>query len=84
MERIDFALEPGVVVVAIVFFVLANVLLAAVLYPYFRSESSSDGAGTDAALREENVVEPSPVQDQESLEERVDEFLQEMQRERGG
>lgn len=88
MERIDFALEPGVVVVAVLFFVLVNVLLAAVLYPYFRSQSSSEETGTDASVMhgtgmQEPVVEPSLMQDEESLEERVNEFLQEMQQERG-
>jgi hypothetical protein len=82
-ERIDFALEPGVVIFAILFFVLVNVLLGAVLYPYFR-----DSGGEDTAAEGESAAEPEPMteeaDDQEPLEERVDEFLEDMHSERAG
>lgn len=78
-ERIDFALEPGVVLFAILFFVLVNVLLAAVLYPYLRSETSNaeqkgDETGVPAhkGMTEEVMVANEP------MDERVDQFLEEI------
>jgi hypothetical protein len=84
-ERIDFALEPGVVIFAALFFVLVNLLLAAVLYPYFRSSSSGDGqeevSSKASAESAEDLIEEGPSQD-EDMEKRVDEFLDEIHGER--
>jgi len=79
-ERIDFALEPGVVIFAILFFVLVNVLLAAVLYPYFRDNSSTQKTAGKKTHRD--LVEETPSE--EPLDERVDEFLEEIHGERRG
>lgn len=79
-ERIDFALEPGVVVFAILFFVLVNVLLAAVLYPYFRSNSTTDRGTTGEQVTSDHVAEGASS-DEQSLDDRVDEFLKEMEEE---
>jgi len=79
-ERIDFILEPGVIVFAILFLVLINVLLAAVLYPYFRSSSGSEAAeGDDIAPEPEEGAESlSASDDEEDFNQRVDEFLDEV------
>lgn len=86
-ERINFALEPGVILFAVLFFVLVNVLLAAVLYPYFRSrdEVEKDG-GTAVGSGEPEELMDETASNQEPLEERVDEFLEEIHegRERAG
>lgn len=76
-ERIDFALEPGVVVFAILFFVLINVLLAAVLYPYLRDSSPTDSEEVMGDGRSDEDLEESPT-DEGSYEERVDEFLRDI------
>lgn len=74
-ERIDFSLEPGVVLFAILLFVLVNLLLAAVLYPYFKSSSSVQESGPQDVSHSQKEVVPDP---DEPLEERVDEFLEEI------
>ena len=79
-ERIDFALEPGVILFAVLFFVLVNVLLAAVLYPYFRSGSSSNHQAADQNVGEDELLEPDTTSEEE-LEERVDEFLEDIEKE---
>jgi uncharacterized protein YpmS len=81
-ERIDFALEPGVILFAVLFFVLVNVLLAAVLYPYFRNETSIGEDSVSQSSEEPGEIMPEPVSDHEPLEERVDDFLEEIHRER--
>lgn len=81
-ERIDFALEPGVVVFAILFFVLINVLLAAVLYPYFRNHPSEETESSAEEIDSESIGD-SPASDERPLEERVEEFREEIHRERG-
>jgi hypothetical protein len=78
-ERIDFSLEPGVVLFAILFFVLVNVLLAAVLYPYFRNGSSEGQEATAEGAPQEDVIEEAPSDDGEPLEQRVDEFLEDIE-----
>lgn len=75
VDRIDFALEPGVILVAVFFFVLANVLLAAVLYPYFRGASESSTGEDEAPEAVPPMVDAST---REPLEERVDEFLEDI------
>lgn len=78
-ERIDFALEPGVVIFAILFFVLVNLLLAAVLYPYFRDQSPAAeqeprhaGIPNEEERREEVMAANKPLDD------RVDQFREEI------
>jgi hypothetical protein len=78
VERIDFALRPGAILVAAFFFVLANVLLAAALYPYFRGDA--DQASSDPSSEEMTPMVDST--DPEPLEQRVDEFLQDIHEER--
>jgi len=81
-ERIDFSLEPGVVLFAILFFVLVNLLLAAVLYPYMKSGSADDTtAGTEEESPEEDLVGEARSEGGEPLDERVDEFLEEIEQE---
>lgn len=77
-ERIDFSLEPGVVLFAILFFVLVNLLLAAVLYPYLKNTSPEEAAAGDEAALEEELVDEAPSDD-EPLDERVDDFLEEIE-----
>jgi len=76
IDRIDFALQPGVVLIAIFFFVLANVLLAAVLYPYFRREDGAEGG--DRAALDEEVPPMVGRAEKEPVEERVDEFFEDI------
>jgi hypothetical protein len=81
-ERIDFNLEPGVILVAALAFILINLLIGAALYPYLGGSSTSqqevqaEGAGHDDRIDEMNAS------DDEELEERVDEFLEDI--EQGG
>lgn len=75
-ERIDFALEPGVLITAAAFLVLLNILLGAVLYPYLRESSSQQN-------HEEDRMGPSleageQTGDAAELDERIDDFLQDM------
>jgi hypothetical protein len=83
-ERIDFVLEPGVIIFAILFLVGINLLLAAVIYPYFRG-------GSDAEEAEDTEVAPEPEEDfesvsasadEEAFEQRVDEFLEDVRSEK--
>lgn len=74
IDRIDFALQPGIILVAAFFFVLANGLLAAVLYPYFRRNEGAGGSN-DASPEAEEVPPMVGRSEKEPLEERVDEFL---------
>ena len=78
-ERIDFSLEPGVVLFAILFFVLVNLLLAAVLYPYLKSGSSEDATADKEQVPQEDLVEEAPSEAGEPMDERVDEFLEEIE-----
>jgi uncharacterized membrane protein YraQ (UPF0718 family) len=81
-ERIDFALEPGVILFAVLFFVLVNVLLAAVLYPYFRDKNAVEEGSSTARSEEPAERMSESASDREPMEERVDEFLEEIHRER--
>jgi hypothetical protein len=86
-ERIDFALEPGVILFAILFLVVINLLLAAVLYPYFRSGSESAVSEEEVTEGEETASEEGfepvgPSDDEEVFEQRVDEFLEDVRSEK--
>lgn len=76
-ERIDYDLEPGAVLFAVLFFVLVNLLLAAVLYPYLTGSAEHQEASAQRSSQEDMVEEvPS---DDEPLEERVDDFLEDIE-----
>jgi flagellar basal body-associated protein FliL len=76
-ERIDIDLEPGAVLFAVLFFVLVNLLLAAVLYPYLTGSAEQQEAPAQRSSQEDMVDEvPS---DDEPLEERVDDFLEDIE-----
>lgn len=77
-ERINFELEPGVVLFAILFFVLVNLLLAVVLYPYL-SGSSEEQEVQAETTPQEDLVEESSTEDGEPLEDRVDDFLEDIE-----
>ncbi len=78
-ERINFELEPGVVMFAILFFVLVNLLLAAVLYPYLTGSSEEQQVAAKDATQEELIEEEGPPED-EPLEQRVDDFLEDIEK----
>jgi hypothetical protein len=83
-ERIDFALEPGVILFAVGVLVVINVLLAAVLYPYFKGGSdaeATEGKEADTASEEDFDLD-STSEDDEHFDERVDEFLEDVRSER--
>lgn len=75
-ERIDFDLEPGVVLVAALAFVLINLLIAAALYPYVTSESSEQPS---QATEPKEPIDEMNQTDGEELDERVDAFLQDIE-----
>lgn len=77
-ERVDYDLEPGVVLFAILFFVLVNLLLAAVLYPYLSTSSEQQKATADGPSQEE-MMEEAPSNGGEPLEDRVDDFLEDIE-----
>jgi flagellar basal body-associated protein FliL len=83
-ERIDFVLEPGVIIFAILFLVGINLLLAAVIYPYFRGSSDAEETEeTEAAPEpEEDFESVSASADDEAFEQRVDEFLEDVRSEK--
>jgi hypothetical protein len=72
-ERIDFALEPGVVLFTGLFVVLLAVLIGAVAYPYFTSDVSDEAP--------DEFVDDTTT-DPDVLEQRMDEFVEEMEGER--
>jgi len=74
-ERIDFALEPGVILFAALFVILLVVLVGTVAYPFFRSDASDEG---EAAGQPEDFIDETPT-DPEVLEERVNDFVEEME-----
>ena len=76
-ERIDFALEPGVILFTALFLILLVVLVGAVAYPYF----SGDAAADEAVGEPEDFVDDTST-DPQVLEQRVDEFVAEMEGER--
>jgi hypothetical protein len=78
IERIDFALEPGVVLFAVLFFVLINALIAAAVYPYFQGDAADQARSADRGRAHKDFVE-GPPSDPEALERRVDEFIAEME-----
>lgn len=79
-ERIDFDLEPGVVLVAALAFVLINLLIAAALYPYLQSGSSEQQKPRpDGTARGETVDEMASASEDE-LEDRVDDFLEDIEK----
>ncbi len=86
-NRIDFSLEPGAVLVAIAFFVLVNLLLAFALYPYFKgsstSEEKSEATRDTPEHDQKDMVQEAPADDGEPLEEKVDDFLEDIHEERG-
>lgn len=77
-ERVDFDLEPGVLLFAVLIFVLVNLLLAAVLYPYFRDSSDSNEAASNDPAQQEIVAGPTSGND-EAMEERVDDFVDDIE-----
>jgi len=84
-DRIDFSLEPGVILVAALAFILINVLIGAALYPYLKSGSgeTQGGAAAQAGVQEGAMGEAADASGgQEELDERVDEFLEDI--EQGG
>lgn len=87
-ERIDFSLEPGTILVAVAFFVLVNVLLAAALYPFFKDSSLLGGEDGEPSSEEvhdqKEMIDGTRSDDEEPLEEKVDAFLEEIHGERSG
>jgi hypothetical protein len=79
IERIDFALEPGVILFAVLFFVLINALIAAAVYPYFQRDGASDEARTADLSRDTKDFVQGPPSDPKVLEQRVDEFIADME-----
>lgn len=78
VERIDFALEPGVVVFAVFCFVMINVLVAAALYPYLSDDSDVDTMAGDETGDEPPFIEESPPDSEEALEDRIEKFHREI------
>lgn len=84
-NRIDFSLEPGAILVAIGFFVLVNLLLGAALYPFFKngtlfeksSAEKTDNQEEEGAGRKD-MIDEAPSSEGEPLEEKVDEFLEDI------
>ena len=79
IERIDFALEPGVILFAVLFFVLINALIAAAVYPYFQRDGASEEARTADPGRDTKDFMDGTPSDPEVLEQRVDEFIADME-----
>jgi hypothetical protein len=78
-ERIDFDLQPGVVLVAALAFILVNLLIAAALYPYLKGGSSTQQETQSGAAREAAAAEEMTPSGEEELEERVDDFLEDIE-----
>ncbi|MFB6248932.1 MAG: hypothetical protein ABEL97_10225 [Salinibacter sp.] len=78
LERIDFALGPGVVLSAVLFFVLINALIAAAVYPYFQDDTAPSETQTTDREAPKDFMEGASS-DPETLERRVDEFIADME-----
>lgn len=78
-ERIDFDLQPGVVLVAALAFILVNLLIAAALYPYLKGGSSTQQDVQSGAAREAAGAEEMTPSGDEELEERVEDFLEDIE-----
>jgi len=84
-DRVDFSLEPGVILVAALAFILINVLIGAALYPYFKGGSTETQRGSAAQMgaQKDFIGETADASDgKEELNERVDEFLEDIEQER--
>lgn len=73
-ERIDFALEPGVIIFAISCFVMINALIAVVLYPYLKADGEEEETGAEPS----NFGGESPQGEERSIEQRIDRFHEEI------
>jgi hypothetical protein len=73
-DRIDFALEPGVILFTALFVILLVVLIGTVAYPYLRSDTSE----AEGAEEPEAFIDDTPT-DPEILKKRVDNFVKEME-----
>lgn len=78
-ERIDFDLEPGVVLVAALAFILINLLIAAALYPYLKGGASTQQEAQSGAAGEAAAAEEMMPPEDEELEERVEDFLEDIE-----
>jgi len=76
-ERIDFALEPGVVLFTVLFVILLVVLIGSVAYPYFTSDPAEEPSPEEAG----DFINDTTT-DPKVLEQRMDEFVEEMEGER--
>lgn len=74
-DRIDFALEPGVIIFAIFCFVMINALIAAVVYPYLKGDEEEEEAGPEDTS---SFVDESSRMEEESIEDRIDRFHEEI------
>lgn len=75
-DRIDFALEPGVVIFAIFCFVMINALIASVVYPYLKGGGADENVDPSSKGGPTGFVEePS---EETSLEDRIDQFHKEI------
>ncbi len=74
-DRIDFALEPGVIIFAIFCFVMINALIAAVVYPYLKGDEEEKEAGPEAPS---SFVDESSRMEEESIEDRIERFHEEI------
>lgn len=78
VERIDFALEPGVVIFAVLCFVMINILVAAALYPYLSDDSDLDTRVAEETGEEAPFVEEPSSESEEPLEDRIEKFHREI------
>lgn len=74
-DRIDFALEPGVIIFAIFCFVMINALIAAVVYPYLKGDEEEEEAGPEDPS---SFVDESSQMEEESIEDRIERFHEEI------
>jgi len=77
-QRIDFSLHSSTILIAVAFLVLVNLLLAAALYPYFKGGDSTEPSTEDTSDQGE-LVDGQTSDDGGALDEKVDDFLEEIQ-----
>lgn len=79
LESLDFMLEPGVLVFAIFCFVLLNVLIATILYPYLKEEEGAEAVSAAAeAGGGESLAGKAASGEGDPVEQRIEEFRQDM------
>lgn len=68
-DRIDFALDPTVLIAVVAILVLISILLGSVVYPYLRDASTQEE-------RMDSSMDEDEQEDTRDLDDRIDDFIE--------